>query len=79
MYAGARRGRAQVDGRWAAAYDSPSTISRLRAPRGARGRARCESAFEELDSQDRYAILYRVHDAKRPTRQLAGIEVSSRC
>lgn len=31
---------------------------------------RAQRAFEQLDSQNRYAILYRLHDAKRAdTRQ----------
>ena len=32
--------------------------------------SRARRAFEKLDSRNRYAILYRLHDAKRPeTRQ----------
>jgi uncharacterized protein YdeI (YjbR/CyaY-like superfamily) len=62
---------AKRDGRWEAAYASPSAMTvppdledRLeRSPRARR-------AFEQLDSRNRYAILYRLHDAKRPdTRQ----------
>jgi uncharacterized protein YdeI (YjbR/CyaY-like superfamily) len=58
---------AQADGRWAVAYPSPRNIgvpedldAALKAHPGAR------RAFEQLDSQNRYAILYRLLDAKRP-------------
>ena len=35
--------------------------------------------FETLDSSNRYAVLYRIHDAKKPeTRRLAS-RSSSRC
>jgi uncharacterized protein YdeI (YjbR/CyaY-like superfamily) len=59
--------RAKADGRWAAAYEPPSKIGvpdDLRHALDANARARAR--FETLDSQNRYAILYRVHDAKRP-------------
>jgi uncharacterized protein YdeI (YjbR/CyaY-like superfamily) len=58
--------RAQADGRWEAAYDSPGTIEvphDLREALDAEPKA--AALFAELDSQNRYAILYRVHDAKR--------------
>jgi uncharacterized protein YdeI (YjbR/CyaY-like superfamily) len=59
--------RAQADGRWDAAYESQRTIEvpdDLRRELDAHPRAR--ETFEALDSQKRYAILYRLHDAKRP-------------
>jgi uncharacterized protein YdeI (YjbR/CyaY-like superfamily) len=59
--------RARADGRWDAAYASPSAITvpdDLRAALDADPAAR--EAFAGLSSQNRYAILYRVHDAKRP-------------
>ena len=58
--------RAKADGRWDAAYDSPSKIEvpdDLREALDAEPKA--AALFAELDSQNRYAILYRVHDAKR--------------
>jgi uncharacterized protein YdeI (YjbR/CyaY-like superfamily) len=62
---------AQRDGRWAAAYPSPRNMTvpdDLAAALEAYPRARKQ--FEQLDSQNRYAILYRLLDAKRPeTRQ----------
>jgi uncharacterized protein YdeI (YjbR/CyaY-like superfamily) len=57
---------AKGDGRWEAAYDSPRTIAvppDLKARLAKNARARL--AFETLDSQNRYAILYRLHHAKR--------------
>ena len=67
--------RAKADGRWAAAYDSPSRIQptpELLAALEASPKAK--ALFEELDSQNRYAILYRVHDAKRPETRTRRIE-----
>jgi uncharacterized protein YdeI (YjbR/CyaY-like superfamily) len=62
---------AKGDGRWEAAYDSPSTIT---VPPDLEARlaknARARRAFERLDGQNRYAILFRLHHAKRAdTRQ----------
>jgi len=59
------------DGRWEAAYDSPRTIT---VPSDLEARlvksAKARRAFEKLDSRNRYAILYRLHHAKRAdTRQ----------
>jgi uncharacterized protein YdeI (YjbR/CyaY-like superfamily) len=59
--------RAKADGRWDAAYDSPGAIAvpdDLRRELDARPRAK--AVFAELDSRNRYAILYGLHDAKRP-------------
>ena len=62
---------AKRDGRWDAAYASPRTITvpdDLQAQLDANPSAR--RFFDQLDSQNRYAILYRLQDAKRPeTRQ----------
>ena len=62
---------AQRDGRWEAAYGSPRAMGvppDLEAVLARRPRAR--RAFEQLDGRNRYAILYRLHDAKRAdTRQ----------
>jgi uncharacterized protein YdeI (YjbR/CyaY-like superfamily) len=59
--------RAKADGRWDAAYDAPSTAvvpDDLRAALDADPAA--ARFFEGLDSNNRYAILHRVQDAKRP-------------
>src|SRR3569623_1637028 len=66
---------AKADGRWAAAYAPPSTITvpdDLRAALDANARAR--AFFDTLDSRNRYAILYRVQDAKRPETRARRIE-----
>lgn len=59
--------RAKADGRWAAAYDGQrfSTVPEdLQAELDARPEAK--AFFEGLNSQNRYAILYQLQDAKRP-------------
>jgi uncharacterized protein YdeI (YjbR/CyaY-like superfamily) len=67
--------RAKADGRWEAAYAgqrSTTVPDDLRAELDARPAAR--EFFETLTSQNRYAILYRLQDAKRAetrTRRLA--------
>ena len=59
--------RAKADGRWDAAYASQRTMSvpeDLQHALDANPAAR--EFFGTLNSQNRYAVLYRVHDAKRP-------------
>ena len=59
--------RAKADGRWRAAYESQSrsTVPEdLQRELDARPGAR--AFFAALSSQNRYAILYRLQDAKRP-------------
>jgi uncharacterized protein YdeI (YjbR/CyaY-like superfamily) len=59
--------RAEADGRWAAAYDGQRTSTvpdDLQRELDARPQAK--AFFAELNSQNRYAILYRLQDAKRP-------------
>jgi uncharacterized protein YdeI (YjbR/CyaY-like superfamily) len=59
--------RAQADGRWEAAYDSPRTAVVPDDLRDAlRRNKKADAAFTALDGRNRYAILYQVHDAKRP-------------
>ena len=58
--------RAKADGRWAAAYAGPAAIEvppELAAALAAEPKA--HSMFEILNSQNRYAILYRIATAKR--------------
>jgi uncharacterized protein YdeI (YjbR/CyaY-like superfamily) len=59
--------RARADGRWDAAYESQS---RSAIPddlqRELDARPAAKAFFEQLDKQNRYAIVYRLHDAKRP-------------
>jgi uncharacterized protein YdeI (YjbR/CyaY-like superfamily) len=59
--------RARADGRWEAAYEGQRSIAvpeDLQRELDARPSAR--TFFAELSSQNRYAILYRLQDAKRP-------------
>ena len=59
--------RARADGRWEAAYAGPATIAvpdDLQAELDARPAA--AGFFARLSSQNRYAILYRLQEAKRP-------------
>jgi uncharacterized protein YdeI (YjbR/CyaY-like superfamily) len=59
--------RARADGRWEAAYDSHSTATvpdDLQAALDAAPAAR--DFFAQLDSNNRYAILYRIQEARRP-------------
>ena len=59
--------RAKQDGRWEAAYEGQrrSTVpDDLQRELDARPKAR--AFFAELSSQNRYAIIYRLNDARRP-------------
>ena len=66
---------AQRDGRWASAYPSPS---QMRPPEDLTAALdkypEARRFFEELNSQNRYAILYRLHDAKRPETRARRLE-----
>jgi uncharacterized protein YdeI (YjbR/CyaY-like superfamily) len=59
--------RARADGRWEAAYEGqrsmavPEDLERELAVR-----PQAAACFAALSSQNRYAILYRLHDARRP-------------
>jgi uncharacterized protein YdeI (YjbR/CyaY-like superfamily) len=59
--------RAKADGRWEAAYEGQRAITvpdDLQRELDARPQA--AAFFAQLSSQNRYAILYRLQDAKRP-------------
>ena len=67
--------RAKKDGRWDAAYAPASTAKvpdDLRAALAKNKQAK--GFFETLDRTNRYAILYRIHDAKKPETRTARIE-----
>lgn len=67
--------RAKADGRWDAAYPSASQAevpADLQAALDAEPAAK--ALFEELDATNRYAILYRTHDAKTAKTRAARIE-----
>jgi uncharacterized protein YdeI (YjbR/CyaY-like superfamily) len=66
--------RAKADGRWAAAYASPSAITMpddLAAELRRNDEAR--AFFDTLSSANRYAILYRVTTARRPGTRVQRI------
>lgn len=66
---------AREDGRWDAAYASPGKMT---VPDDFQALLAANSAaltfFGGLDSRNRYAILYRIHDAKRPETRARRME-----
>jgi uncharacterized protein YdeI (YjbR/CyaY-like superfamily) len=67
--------RAKADGRWEAAYPSQRNLTvpdDLQAALDANDAAK--ESFASLDRVNRYAILYRLHDAKRPETRIKRIE-----
>jgi uncharacterized protein YdeI (YjbR/CyaY-like superfamily) len=58
--------RAKQDGRWSAAYDSPSRMTVPRDLQAALNKsAQAKAFFKTLNSRNRYAILFRLQTAKR--------------
>jgi uncharacterized protein YdeI (YjbR/CyaY-like superfamily) len=67
--------RAKEDGRWDAAYDSPSTMKVPDDLQAALNRdPRAKTFFESLDSRNRYAVLFRLQNAKRPETRSRRLE-----
>jgi uncharacterized protein YdeI (YjbR/CyaY-like superfamily) len=67
--------RARADGRWDAAYEGTATMpvpADLQAELEKRPAA--AAFFATLSSQNRYSILYRLHDAKRPETRARRLE-----
>jgi uncharacterized protein YdeI (YjbR/CyaY-like superfamily) len=67
--------RAKTDGRWDAAYAGPASIeipSDLAEALASEPKA--QAMFEALNSQNRYAVLYRVSTAKRADTRARKIE-----
>ena len=67
--------RARADGRWAVAYASQRTATApddLATALAANPAA--QELFDALDSTNRYAIIYRVGDAKKPETRARRIE-----
>lgn len=67
--------RAKADGRWDAAYEAQSTATvpedlqrELDNDKSAR------EFFSTLDSRNRYAVLHRIQDAKKPETRARRIE-----
>jgi uncharacterized protein YdeI (YjbR/CyaY-like superfamily) len=67
--------RAKADGRWDAAYDAPSAAT---VPDDLQQALDADPAaatfFATLNSRNRFAILYRLQDAKRPETRARRIE-----
>jgi uncharacterized protein YdeI (YjbR/CyaY-like superfamily) len=59
--------RARADGRWDAAYEAQS-VAQIPddLQRALNKSAAAKAFFGTLDSRNRYAILYRIHTAKKP-------------
>jgi uncharacterized protein YdeI (YjbR/CyaY-like superfamily) len=59
--------RARADGRWEAAYESPSAAQVPEDLAKALAKSkRARAFFDQLDGRNRYAILHRLHGAKKP-------------
>ena len=66
--------RAKADGRWERAYAAASTAKVPDDLRAALARNKKAAAFfETLDARNRYAILYRTHNAKKAETRAARI------
>lgn len=66
---------AQRDGRWKAAYAPQRTITIPRDLQAALvASPRAKQFFQALDSKNRYAILYRLQDAKKPETRLRRLQ-----
>lgn len=67
--------RAKSDGRWDAAYDSPANAT---VPPDLQSRLdehpEAQEFFDTLNSRNRFAIIYRIQDAKRPDTRTRRIE-----
>ena len=66
---------AKADGRWDAAYAGQSTITvppDLQSELDSNSKA--QEFFNTLDSRNRYAILFRIHTAKKPETRAARIQ-----
>ncbi|MEV8636621.1 YdeI/OmpD-associated family protein [Streptosporangium sp. NPDC051023] len=67
--------RAKGDGRWEAAYDGSRTATVPEdLERALAGNPAAWEFFTTLDSRNRYAVLYRVQDAKKPETRARRIE-----
>ena len=67
--------RARADGRWDAAYEPQSKATVPEDLRHAlEGNEAAKEFFATLDSANRYAILYRIQDAKKPETRARRIE-----
>jgi uncharacterized protein YdeI (YjbR/CyaY-like superfamily) len=66
---------ARADGRWETAYEPQSTATVPEdLQRELDARPRAAAFFAALDSRNRYAILYRLEDAKKPETRARRLE-----
>jgi uncharacterized protein YdeI (YjbR/CyaY-like superfamily) len=67
--------QAKADGRWDAAYDGQRTAAVPEdLERALAGNAAARAFFATLNRQNRYAILHRIQDAKKPETRARRIE-----
>ena len=67
--------RAKADGRWAAAYASQSAaIVPDDLSASLESNTKAKRHFEQLDARNRYAIIYRIHNIKKPETRKRRIE-----
>jgi uncharacterized protein YdeI (YjbR/CyaY-like superfamily) len=66
--------RAKADGRWKVAYASQKTATVPEDLEAAFAKnARARAFFDQLDSANRYAVLWRIHTAKKPETRASRI------
>ncbi|RKH35237.1 hypothetical protein D7Y13_02595 [Corallococcus praedator] len=66
---------ARADGRWEAAYASPTAITVPEDLLNAlEANPKAKAFFATLKGSNRYAILYRLHDAKKPETRVRRLE-----
>jgi uncharacterized protein YdeI (YjbR/CyaY-like superfamily) len=67
--------RAKADGRWEAAYGSQRTMEVPDDFQAALAKSKKALAFfDTISRANRYAFLYRIHEAKKPETRAARIE-----
>jgi uncharacterized protein YdeI (YjbR/CyaY-like superfamily) len=67
--------RAKADGRWEAAYAGPASMEvPADLAEALATQPKAQAMFEGLNSQNRYAVLYRIASAKRPETRASRIE-----
>jgi uncharacterized protein YdeI (YjbR/CyaY-like superfamily) len=67
--------RAKQDGRWAQAYDSPSTITmHPEFKKALENHPKAKEFFATLNKTNTYAILLRIHMAKKPETRKSRID-----
>jgi uncharacterized protein YdeI (YjbR/CyaY-like superfamily) len=66
---------AKADGRWQAAYSSPADITEPPEFLAALNKnKKAKEFYANLSKSNRYAILWRLHNAKRPATRARNIE-----